>query len=168
VGQYTQHTPTTDQRSSNGFPDLNIKQNQSHSKASLTRLVENTLDSLSRRIGEAGNNVKDIVLLAVVLQSVRGRGSPEMKDRWMTQGAKKALSACRQYLLPAVTDQHSNFGVRKMHHAWGIGLANAVIVPTAGFYGSIQQQSRLSNYTFSSYPSATRSATVVRTSCRFC
>ncbi|KAJ6080253.1 hypothetical protein N7467_010006 [Penicillium canescens] len=110
VGQYTQHTPTTDQHSSNGFSDLNIKQNQSHSKASLTRLVENTLDSLSRRIGEAGNNVKDIVLLAVVLQSVRGRGSPEMKDRWMTQGAKKALSACRQYLLPAVTDQHSTFG----------------------------------------------------------
>jgi enamine deaminase RidA (YjgF/YER057c/UK114 family) len=120
MGQYTQHTPTTDQHSSNGFSDLNIKQNQSHSKTSLTRLVENTLDSLSRRIGEAGNNVKDIVLLAVVLQSVRGRGSPEMKDRWMTHGAKKALSACRQYLLPAVTDQHATFGVCRMHHAWGI------------------------------------------------
>jgi enamine deaminase RidA (YjgF/YER057c/UK114 family) len=120
MGQYTQHTPTTDQHSSNGFSDLNIKQNQSHSKTRLTRLVENTLDSLSRRIGEAGNNVKDIVLLAVVLQSVRGRGSPEMKDRWMTQGVKKALSACRQYLLPAVTDQHATFGVCKMHHAWDI------------------------------------------------
>lgn len=120
MGQYTQHTPTTDQHSSDGFSDLNIKQNQSHSKTSLTRLVENTLDSLSRRIGEAGNNVKDIVLLAVVLQSVRGRGSPEMKDRWMTHGAKKALSACRQYLLPAVTDQHATFGVCRMHHAWGI------------------------------------------------
>jgi hypothetical protein len=129
--------------------------------------VENTLDSLSRRIGEAGNNVKDIVLLAVVLQSVRGRGSPEMKDRWMTQGAKKALSACRQYLLPAVTDQHSTFGVRKMHHAWAFGSANAIIVPTAGLYGSIQQRSCLAIY-ISSYPSATRSATVVRISCGFC
>ncbi|KAJ5758050.1 uncharacterized protein N7511_006744 [Penicillium nucicola] len=104
-----QKIPTTDQYSSNGSLDPNIE-NQPHSKASLTRLVENTLDSLSRRIGEAGNNVKDILLLAVVLQSVRGHGSPETKDRWLIQGAKKALSACRQYLLPAVTDQNSAFG----------------------------------------------------------
>ncbi|KAJ5308851.1 hypothetical protein N7508_004230 [Penicillium antarcticum] len=120
--QFAQQASITDQQSSNGFSDLNTK-NQSHSKASLTRLVENTLESLSRRIGEAGNNVKDILLLAVVLQSVRGRGSPETKDRWMTQGAKRALSACRQYLLPAVTDQHSAFGVRIVHHTWGIGIS---------------------------------------------
>jgi hypothetical protein len=121
--QYTQQAPTADQQFSNEVSDLNIKSNQSHSKASLTRLVENTLDSLSRRIGEAGNNVKDILLLAVVLQSVRGRGSPETKERWMLQGAKKALSACRQYLLPAVTDQQSTStpAVCTMHE-FGMGV----------------------------------------------
>jgi len=82
-----------------------------HSKASLTRLVENTLDSLTHRIGESGNSLKDILLLAVVLQSVRGRGSAETKQQWMMQGAKKALSACRQYLLPAVAESSSAFEV---------------------------------------------------------
>jgi hypothetical protein len=82
-----------------------------HSKASLTRLVENTLDSLARRIGESGNSVKDILLLAVVLQSVRGRGSAETKQQWMMQGANKALSACRQYLLPAVAELTATFEV---------------------------------------------------------
>lgn len=79
----------------------------SYNKASLIRIVEHTLDSLSRRIGEAGNNVKDILLLAVVLQSVRGRGSVETKQGWMEQGAKKALSACRQYLLAAGSEPSS-------------------------------------------------------------
>ena len=79
----------------------------SHSKASLIRIVEHTLDRLSRRIGEAGSNVKDVVLLAVVLQSVRGRGSLEAKHGWMAQGAKKALSACRQYLLVAGVEPSS-------------------------------------------------------------
>ncbi|KAJ5347507.1 uncharacterized protein N7506_000760 [Penicillium brevicompactum] len=82
-----------------------------HTKASLIRMVENTLDSLSRRIGEAGNNFKDILLLSVVLQSVRGRGSLETKQGWMMQGAKKALSACRQYLLTA--DAVSSFGLQQ-------------------------------------------------------
>ena len=75
------------------------------SKASLTRTVENTLDSLTRRIGETGSNMKDILLLAVVLQSVRGRGSAQQKERLMHQGAKKALSACRQHLLPVIAEQ---------------------------------------------------------------
>ncbi|OQE19323.1 hypothetical protein PENFLA_c019G01573 [Penicillium flavigenum] len=76
-----------------------------HTKASLTRTVENTLDSLTRRIGETGSDLKDVLLLAVVLQSVRARGLGQMKERRMQQGATKALSACRQYLLPLVADQ---------------------------------------------------------------
>ncbi|KAB8071004.1 fungal-specific transcription factor domain-containing protein [Aspergillus leporis] len=75
-----------------------------HSKASLTRTVENTLDSLTLRIGEAGSNLKDILLLSVVLQSIRARGSAQLQEHWMSQGAKKALSACRQHLLPAVAE----------------------------------------------------------------
>lgn len=76
----------------------------SHNKASLTRLVEITIDSLTRRIGEKGTNMKDILLLSVVLQSVRGRGPAEQKDRRMEHGAKKALSACRQTLLSAANE----------------------------------------------------------------
>ncbi|RAQ42909.1 Zn2Cys6 transcription factor [Aspergillus flavus] len=75
-----------------------------HSKASLIRSVESTLDSLTARIGEAGSNLKDILLLAVVLQSVRARGSTQVQGERMSQGASKALSACRQHLLPAVAE----------------------------------------------------------------
>ncbi|PKY03675.1 hypothetical protein P168DRAFT_270105 [Aspergillus campestris IBT 28561] len=76
-----------------------------YTKASLTRIVENTLDGLTRRISEAGSNLKDVLLLAVVLQSARARGSGHMKEQWMQQGAMKALSACRQHLLLSTTDQ---------------------------------------------------------------
>ncbi|GJP92881.1 Zn2Cys6 transcription factor [Aspergillus niger] len=82
-----------------------------HTKASLTRIVENTLDGLTRTIGETGSNIKDVMLLAVVLQSVRARGSAELKERWMQQGAVKALSACRQHLLPSVAQQSFAFNL---------------------------------------------------------
>ncbi|RAK99583.1 uncharacterized protein BO80DRAFT_426283 [Aspergillus ibericus CBS 121593] len=82
-----------------------------HTKASLTRVVENTLDGLTRTIGETGSNIKDVLLLAVVLQSVRARGSAELKERWMQQGAVKALSACRQHLLPSVAQQSFAFNL---------------------------------------------------------
>ena len=82
-----------------------------HTKASLTRIVENTLDGLTRRIGEAGSNLKDVLLLAVVLQSARARGSAQMKEQWMQQGATKALSACRQHLLLSATDPSLTFNL---------------------------------------------------------
>lgn len=115
-------TQNTDQSTDGPDPTTNASAITSfispHNKASLIRIVENTLDSLSRRIGEAGNNFKDILLLAVVLQSVRGRGSLETKQGWMMQGAKKALSACRQYLL--TSDAVSSFGVSKFISDVGI------------------------------------------------
>ncbi|PWY70804.1 hypothetical protein BO94DRAFT_539687 [Aspergillus sclerotioniger CBS 115572] len=82
-----------------------------HTKASLMRVVENTLDGLTRTIGETGSNIKDVLLLAVVLQSVRARGSAEVKERWMQQGAAKALSACRQHLLPTVAQESFAFNL---------------------------------------------------------
>lgn len=86
------------------LPGLATQWNSTHSKASLTRIVENTLDSLTLRISEAGSNLKDVLLLAVVLQSVRARGSTHMQEQRMSQGAKRALAACRQQLLPAVAE----------------------------------------------------------------
>ncbi|RHZ57500.1 uncharacterized protein CDV56_108101 [Aspergillus thermomutatus] len=78
----------------------------SHTKASLTRVVENALNGLTRVIGQPGSNMKDVLLLAVVLQSVRARGSMESKKQLIEQGMLKALSACQEHLLAAHA-QHS-------------------------------------------------------------
>ncbi|KAJ6119381.1 hypothetical protein N7523_003661 [Penicillium sp. IBT 18751x] len=76
-----------------------------HSKARLINAVENTLATLTRRIGEKTCVIKDILLLSVVLHSVRARGTTEQKDRTISHGAKKALSACRQHLLTTAAEQ---------------------------------------------------------------
>jgi hypothetical protein len=81
------------------------KHDQTYSKASLVHAVENTLSTLIRRIGEKASDMKDILLLAVVLYSVRARGTAEQKDRTISQGARKALSACRQQLLTSAAEQ---------------------------------------------------------------
>jgi hypothetical protein len=85
--------PTNHRSTSITLPGQNV------SRVSLIRLVENTLETLTRRISERRTNVKDILLLAVVLQSARGRGTTTQQDLLMSQGARKALSSCRQYLL---------------------------------------------------------------------
>lgn len=85
VGHLARHTPT-------------------YSKVSLIRTVETTLDALIRRVADVGSNIKDIIILSIVLQSVRSRGSTQTKDHWMQEGAKKAFSACRQHLLASVTE----------------------------------------------------------------
>ncbi|KAJ5157148.1 uncharacterized protein N7482_008248 [Penicillium canariense] len=89
---------------------------QAPSKASLSRLVDNTLDSLTRRIHEKGSNVKDLLLLTVVLQSARFRGSAEQREQRMLQGAKSILSACRQYLLSKATEQFVSSDLADLAH----------------------------------------------------
>lgn len=81
------------------------------SRVSLIRLVENTLETLTRRISERGANVKDILLLAVVLQSARGRGTTTQQDLLMSQGARKALSSSKQYLLSKQSEEAIQFPV---------------------------------------------------------
>lgn len=73
------------------------------SKASLTRLIENTLDSFTRRVHHRESNVKDLILLTTALQSVRARGSAQQRERVMLQGAKNTLTACRRHLLSIAT-----------------------------------------------------------------
>ncbi|CEJ54176.1 hypothetical protein PMG11_00497 [Penicillium brasilianum] len=75
-------------------------------RAGLTRIIENTIGSLTRRVHCRGNNIKDLILLTVVLQSIRARGSPEQKEVSMLQGATNTLTACRQHLLSIAT-QHT-------------------------------------------------------------
>ncbi|KAE8159780.1 hypothetical protein BDV40DRAFT_272184 [Aspergillus tamarii] len=98
-----------------------------HSKASLTRIVENTLDSLTARISEAGSNPKDVLLLAVVLQSVRAHGATQAQEERMSQGASKALSACRQHLLPAVAE--GSFGMNLADFAQMLPTTQPMFTP---------------------------------------
>ncbi|KAJ5629126.1 hypothetical protein N7528_002783 [Penicillium herquei] len=122
--KYTNQQSYASSPSNDSLTDGNSKGNKIpatnnlvHNKASLTRLVENTLDSLTRRIGEKGTNMKDVLLLSVVLQSVRSRGPSDQKERRMSQGAKKALSVCRQNLLSSANetiDSYSDNTVSQM------------------------------------------------------
>jgi hypothetical protein len=67
-------------------------------KTSLTRIVENTLNSLLQRLGEFGSDLKDILPLIVVLQSARSDGTPEDKKLLMRKGTERILKACREAL----------------------------------------------------------------------
>jgi hypothetical protein len=67
-------------------------------KTSLTRIVENALNSLQQRLGEFGSDLKDILPLSIVLQSARSDGSPEDKKLLMRKGTERVLKACREAL----------------------------------------------------------------------
>ncbi|KAE8447344.1 hypothetical protein EG329_010902 [Mollisiaceae sp. DMI_Dod_QoI] len=72
-------------------------------KHSLTRVVENTLNSILQRLGEFGSDLKDILPLAVVLQSVRSDGTHEEIRESMIRGAERVLKACRR-VMPSIED----------------------------------------------------------------
>ncbi len=75
------------------------ERNSTWTKASLTRTIENTLNSLMRRINEFGSDLKDPLCLSIVLQSVRTKSSQEKKEALMREGATSVIKACQQYLL---------------------------------------------------------------------
>lgn len=64
-------------------------------KHSLTRIVENTLNSLLQRLGQFGSDLKDVLPLSIVLQSVRSGGTREEKIDLMLRGAERVWNACR-------------------------------------------------------------------------
>lgn len=69
----------------------------------LTRTVENTLSSLLQRLGEFRSDLKSILPLSVVLQSVRSSGTSDEKRQLMIKGAERVLNACRK-VLPGIQD----------------------------------------------------------------
>jgi len=69
-------------------------------KHSLTRIVENTLNSLLQRLGEFGSCLKVILPLSIILQSVRSDGTPDGKRDLMMRGAERVLHTCRKVLPP--------------------------------------------------------------------
>ena len=72
-------------------------------KTSLTRIVENTLNSLLHQLGDCGSDLKDILPLSIVLQSARSDGSPDDKKVLMRKGAERVLKACREALSHVLT-----------------------------------------------------------------
>ena len=68
------------------------------SKASLTKTIEDVIDSLMRRLGRFGSNAKDLLCLSVVLSSVRTNQSTERKKVMMETGIRELIEACQQHL----------------------------------------------------------------------
>ncbi|KAI9036891.1 Zn2Cys6 transcription factor [Aspergillus affinis] len=114
------------------------KHTQNPSKASMIRTIESTLDALIRRLGDSGTNMKDIILLTIILQSVRSRGSAQAKDHWMQEGAKKAFAACRQHLLPSVANEFAAGNVADLAQMFHPNQALFSSNNTTGFTPQIQ------------------------------
>lgn len=104
-------------------------------KISLTRIVENTLNSLLLRVGEFGSDLKDILPLSVVLQSARSDGSPEDKRALMKKGTERVLKACREtnMLATPATSHEGTTPIKNMvsfiHH---LHLDTLTCLPVAG------------------------------------
>ncbi|KAL4987784.1 hypothetical protein BDW68DRAFT_197209 [Aspergillus falconensis] len=70
-----------------------------HTKASLTCVVQTALGGLTRSFCQPGSNMKDILLLSLVLQLVRARGTGGAKKEFVREGVMAALGGCRSSLL---------------------------------------------------------------------
>ncbi|TVY35101.1 Fusarisetin A cluster transcription factor [Lachnellula subtilissima] len=80
-------------------------------KHSLTRIVENTLNSYLQLLGEFGTDLKIILPLSILLQSVRFDGTPEGKRDLMIKGSERVLQACRKAIpLPKAQDAQPQNG----------------------------------------------------------
>ncbi|KAL4994410.1 hypothetical protein BDV10DRAFT_189080 [Aspergillus recurvatus] len=70
-----------------------------HTKASLVCVVQTALGGLTRSFCQPGSNMKDVLLLSLVLQLVRARGMGDAKEEFVREGVVDALSGCRSRLL---------------------------------------------------------------------
>lgn len=88
----------------------------SWTKHGLTRMVENTLNNHLQRLGEFGSNLKVIVPLSVILQSVRSDGTSQGKRELMIRGTERIVRACRKSLpLPSNDSTPQNGNTPNMH-----------------------------------------------------
>ncbi|KAJ5477448.1 hypothetical protein N7539_007592 [Penicillium diatomitis] len=95
----TQNHTSTVSSSLNNTVDSGRGDGQVPSKASLIRLLDGTLDTFIRQSHRRGSNVKDILLLTAVIQSIRSRAPTEQRQQRMLQGAKDTMVACRRNLV---------------------------------------------------------------------
>lgn len=79
-------------------------------KHSLTRTVENTLNSLIQRLGQFGSDLKEVLPLSIVLQSVRSGGTSDEKIELLHRGAERVWNACRAEMpqIRVITERDTN------------------------------------------------------------
>ncbi|KAL4782621.1 hypothetical protein BJX76DRAFT_349254 [Aspergillus varians] len=76
-----------------------------HAKDDLLRTVENALHGMVRTLHQPGSDMKDVVLLAVVLNLVRAQGSEKAQKELVKQAIITIMTACREHLTSSsVTD----------------------------------------------------------------
>ncbi|RDW95357.1 hypothetical protein BP5796_01120 [Coleophoma crateriformis] len=67
------------------------------SKGNLIRTVESVLGGFMKRIGNIGCDLKDVLMLTIVLQLVRSSGNDsKAKQDSMMKGAQRVLNSCRE------------------------------------------------------------------------
>ncbi|KAF2621413.1 hypothetical protein BU25DRAFT_426557 [Macroventuria anomochaeta] len=77
-----------------------------YDRLALVQSVETTISYLINRIGQKGSDLKDIVFLALVLQSVQISDSVPGRSQSLQQTARNTLAACREKLLqPLVVNE---------------------------------------------------------------
>ncbi|KAL2808285.1 hypothetical protein BJX63DRAFT_39821 [Aspergillus granulosus] len=79
-----------------------------HTKASLIRGVDNTLQALIRSFGHPGSSFKDILLLSVELHLVRVGGMEGEKKELVHRGVLETLLACRERLIVSSAQQQND------------------------------------------------------------
>tara|TARA_R110002003_G_scaffold37_2_gene2133 strand:+ start:35708 stop:37489 length:1782 start_codon:yes stop_codon:yes gene_type:complete len=90
-----------------------IRRTGAETSSNLVAIVNSTIESLIDRIGQKGSDLKDIVFLALALQSVQLSDSTPNKSQALQQVVKRTLAACRERLLqPMVAHQPQSFTVR--------------------------------------------------------
>lgn len=82
------------------------QQNGSH-VTSLVATVERTIGYMIERIGRKGSDLKDIVFLALALQSVQRSTTPTDKSVALHQAVETTLAACRERLLQPMLNSES-------------------------------------------------------------
>ncbi|KZM24217.1 DNA binding [Ascochyta rabiei] len=79
----------------------------SYDSLPLVRAVKTTITHLVERLGQKGSDLKDIVFLALVLQSVQLPETSPDRSHLLQQAATKTLARCREKLLQPLAATHS-------------------------------------------------------------
>ena len=94
--------------------DVSFQPSTLKSKAFMVRSVKNTVDLMIRGIADHGNDIKDILLLAVVLQSIKTNAPEADKHAAMMEDLAHVINTCRQRLQTESGPNESTDGPYKL------------------------------------------------------
>jgi len=78
-----------------------VGEDSSQTRATLIRAVDSALDCSVRRIGEADSNLKEPLVLSMIVRSLRTSGTEEQKTAMIAKGAKSVMEDCRHRFVEA-------------------------------------------------------------------